>query len=68
MTCPHCGGTNIEEGIRWAESRHAAKVGLLYKITIFAGVAEAYADLCRDCGTVTRIYIKEPTDLDWNKK
>ena len=68
MICPHCGSSNIEEGIRWAEAREGAKVGLLYKKTVFAGVAVAYSDLCRDCGTIIRTFIKENTDKNWNKR
>lgn len=67
MKCPYCGSENIEEGIAWGKSAEAGNVGLKYKGGFLGNtvVAQVYSDLCLDCKTILRSYIKEDTDHEW---
>ena len=70
MKCPYCGSENIKCGIKWAKEVDSGKVGLKYissggRIISTVGVAEAYSDLCLDCKTIVRTYIKEDTNKKW---
>lgn len=66
MECPYCHSENIETGIAWGKANETANVGLKYtRGGMFSGVAQVYADLCRDCKSLIRMYIKEDTDLHW---
>jgi hypothetical protein len=67
MKCSNCSSENIEVGVAWGKSAETGNLGLKYSIGILAGVSQVYADLCNDCGTVVRIYIKDTTDRDWIK-
>lgn len=67
MKCTHCGSERIEQGIAWGKSTETGNVGLKYKAAIFVGVVQAYSDLCLDCGTILRSYIKEDTNRQWVK-
>ena len=55
-------------GIFLAET---GNVGLKYKTGGFlgaVGVVQVYSDLCLDCRTIIRSYIKEDTDKEWIHK
>lgn len=69
MICPICNSQRIEVGIAWGKSAETGNVGLKYTTgTGFfspTGVAEVYADLCLDCKTILRMYIKEDTNKIW---
>ena len=70
MNCPYCGSPRIEVGISWGKSAETGNVGLKYD-TGFGpftvnGVVQVYSDLCLDCKTVLRTYIKEDTNKNWN--
>ena len=71
MKCPYCGSENIEEGIvmGWTSGTTGTirQIGLLYSKSIFDVAETLYADLCKDCGSTTRIYIKGKTDRTWKK-
>ncbi|NLT21869.1 MAG: hypothetical protein GXX82_02350 [Syntrophorhabdus sp.] len=66
--CPHCGGGNIVVGVRVDQTADAGRIGLAYKTKFVLGGTEPfYADVCDDCGTITRIYVKE-TGKNWYRK
>ncbi len=69
MRCPYCGSERIVFGIGWGKSAEAGNVGLKYNTGGFLGaigVVEVYSDLCIDCKSLLRTYIKEDTNKDWN--
>lgn len=72
MKCPFCGSERIEQGIAWGKTAEVGNIGLQYKRgkgplspTV---VAEVYSDLCLDCKTIVRSYIKDDTDKNWITK
>ena len=70
MACPFCGSERIEIGIAWGKlEAKGGNVGLKYTngkgLIAPLGVAQAYSDLCLDCKTILRTYIKEDTDKNW---
>ena len=72
MKCPYCGSDNIEEGVAWGRSTEVGNFGLKYKSSdsplSFAGVTQVYSDLCLDCKSIVRSYIREDTDKVWNHR
>ncbi|MBQ7060807.1 MAG: hypothetical protein IJM85_03390 [Clostridia bacterium] len=67
MKCPYCGSEHIEEGIAWGKTIDTGCVGLKYtRGTLWMGIAQAYSDLCLDCKSIIRTYIKESVDKDWS--
>ncbi len=69
MKCPYCGSERIEKGIAWGKSAETGNVGLKFNTGGFfciVAVANVYSDLCLDCKTILRSYIKEDTDKDWS--
>ena len=66
--CTHCGGGNIVSGVKVDQTADAGRIGLSYK-TKFAVIATEpfYADVCDDCGTVVRVYVKT-TGRNWYTK
>lgn len=66
MRCPCCGSERIEVGIAWGKSADTGNVGLKYKAGFMVGVVQVYSDLCLDCKTVLRMYVKDDTDKNWN--
>ncbi len=69
MKCPYCKSERIELGIAWGKSAEAGNVGLKYSSGGFLGligVVQVYSDLCLDCKTLLRTYIKEDTDKNWS--
>ena len=72
MKCPHCGSERIEIGVAWGKSSETGNVGLKYRagggfFGGITGVVQAYSDLCLNCGTIVRTYIKEDTSKEWIK-
>lgn len=65
-TCPHCGSKQLVKGIRVRAGGDAGNVGLDYYPArlIFHGREPLLADLCRDCGTVARMWVQK-TDRKW---
>ena len=69
MKCPYCGSECIETEIAWGKSNETGNVGLKYAGFLGSiGVAQAYSDLCLECKTIIRTYIKEDTDKNWYHK
>lgn len=60
-TCTECGSTDIAAGIRVSQTAESGGIGLTYKtLAILHATAPLYADLCRQCGTVARFFVREP--------
>ncbi len=70
MKCPYCGSQRIETGIAWGKSAESGNVGLKYNtgngFFSLVGVAQVYSDLCLDCKSILRTYIKEDTNKNWS--
>ena len=70
MKCPYCGSERIEDGIAWGKSSEAGNVGLKFDtgsgFFSITAVANVYSDLCLDCKSIVRSYIKESTNKIWN--
>ena len=69
MKCPHCGSERIEKGIAWGQAAEVGNIGLQYESAGFLktiGTVEVYSDLCLDCKTIVRTYIKDDTDKQWH--
>ncbi len=67
MKCPYCGSENIEEGVAWGKTAEVGNIGPRYKLGLFVGVTQAYSDFCLDCGTITRLFIKDLQKRPWVK-
>ncbi|MEN6617204.1 MAG: hypothetical protein ABFD12_11650 [Syntrophorhabdus sp.] len=64
-TCFYCGGNTISSNIPVAPNAEASSVGLSYKTKfLIVGTESLYADICEDCGTVVRLYVKK-TGRNW---
>ena len=71
MKCPYCGSERIELDIAWGKSSETGNVGLKFTsggMFGLVGVAQAYSDLCLDCKSILRTYIKEDTNKNWCHK
>ena len=64
-TCPECGGTDIARSVGISKMTEAGPIGLGYNTEYFVKASEPLVvDLCRTCGTVTRLYVKR-ADKRW---
>ncbi len=69
MRCPYCGSERIDFGVAWGKSAETGNVGLKYTGSGFlgiTGVAQVYSDLCLNCKSLLRTYIKEETNKNWS--
>ncbi len=70
MKCPYCGSERVEQGVAWGKSAETGNIGLKHStgsvLFSLTGVAQVYSDLCLDCKTLLRTYIKEDTNKDWS--
>ena len=66
MFCPYCGSQRIETGIMMSDGG-TNEVGLEHLKGIFVGTEDIYSDLCLDCGTIVRMYVKNPQSRNWFK-
>jgi hypothetical protein len=58
--CPHCGGADLVRAVRLGQAAEAGSVGLKYRtLLILVGTESLYADLCKACGSVVRLYVHE---------
>lgn len=66
--CPHCGGRVFVKGIDIGLTLEYGGVGLSYKDGRFLADTEPLrADLCKACGTVQRLYVKN-VKHNWQPK
>lgn len=65
LLCQHCGSARIEKGIRSNISNEASHYGLAYQGKFKLWFTEPFLfDICSDCGTVHRMYVKN-TEHKW---
>ena len=65
--CPDCGSGDVVSGISVRQTAEASDIGLNYKaLGILRGTVPMYADLCRQCGTIVRFFVREK-DKPWIK-
>ncbi len=66
--CPYCGNNDIVTGLKYNLNAEVGPFGLSYRaLGPFSGTERLYADLCRDCGTVVRSYVRKPKQ-NWIQK
>jgi hypothetical protein len=64
-TCPECKSTDIAAGIGFSMSTNNGRVGLSCKpLGVFPETASLFADVCRQCGTVVRFFVRD-VDKAW---
>ena len=71
MKCPYCQSENIEEGILvMNESVPTMEIGLMYRKNQFNyGLEQLYVDVCTDCGSIIRTYVKgDIKNKKWEKE
>ena len=56
--CPYCGSEDIIKGINWSGGLNAQKVGLSEKEFLVCSTHQVCSDVCRQCGTIVRTYLK----------
>ena len=64
MKCPYCGSEKILKGVVWTAS-NSRVVGLGERFLLHRMPNQVCSDICEECGTVVRTYIK---DFDRLKK
>jgi hypothetical protein len=63
--CPHCGGADLVRAVKLSHPTEAGSIGLQYwRLLIFGGAETLYADLCKGCGSVVRLYVHE-VERNW---
>lgn len=66
--CQTCGSTDIVKNISVSQAVEVGTTGLEYKkAVLLTGTEDLLADLCRQCGTVLRLHVKNP-DRKWITK
>jgi uncharacterized Zn finger protein len=66
--CPACGSADIVRNITMSQAVEVGSMGLEYKTGVVIRATEALlADLCKRCGTVVRLHVKNP-DRKWITK
>ncbi len=68
IKCNFCGSTHVEEGVSIGQDTETGNIGPNYMHGILINTLQMYADLCLDCGTLSRLYIKDLTPRTWHKK
>ena len=57
--CPDCGGTDVVTGMKLSMTAEVGSIGPSYKTGMLVrGTEPLYVDVCRACGTVVRLYVK----------
>jgi len=63
--CPHCGAGNLIRGVPLGLTATAGDVGLQHRtLLVVVGTEPLLADLCKACGSVARLYVRE-TGRNW---
>ncbi len=63
--CPYCGSQEIAADVIVNQTADAGRIGLAYKTRfLVTGTAALRTELCRSCGSVVRLYVKD-TGRDW---
>lgn len=67
--CQNCQSDNIETAVSIGLSAESGAIGPRYSANFFmVNVAAMCCDICKNCGEITRFYIKDKTDKKWIKK
>ena len=65
VVCPHCGSHDVIKNVDLSITAEARSIGLNYKTNfLIRGTEPLLADLCRGCGTVVRLHVRQP-DRNW---
>jgi hypothetical protein len=63
--CIYCNSANLQRNVLVKQRVEVGAIGLEYKANkILHGVEPFYADLCLDCGSISRLYVKN-TARNW---
>jgi uncharacterized membrane protein (UPF0127 family) len=66
--CIYCNSTNIQADVVVGQTAEPRALGLKYRTNfLIFGVEPFYAELCKDCGSIVRFYLKK-TDRNWYTK
>ena len=66
--CLTCGSTDIVRNIAVSQAFEVGSTGLKYKTPIvFIKTEDLLADLCKQCGTILRLHVRNP-DRKWITK
>ena len=65
QVCSECVGTDIIMNISVSQTAVSGEIGLAFKsLAVLTATAPMFADLCRKCGTIVRLYVRD-TDKPW---
>ena len=64
-SCMYCKSGNIEKGLKMRGSKQIGNLHFQYS-ALGTEAEEILADLCRDCGSITRFYVAN-AKRDWFK-
>lgn len=64
--CKYCGSTKLIRDLHVSKSKDTALLGIPYKKSVFLDTEPFRIELCEECGSVNRIYVKN-TDRKWVK-
>jgi hypothetical protein len=63
--CPYCGGSEIIANIQVGKTAEMGDIGLSFKTAmILVGTEPILADLCKGCGSITRLHVQN-RDRKW---
>ena len=66
--CLICGSSDIVRNITMSQAVETGSTGLEYRTAVVITATEALlADLCKQCGTILRLHVKNP-DRKWRTK
>ncbi|MBQ6654916.1 MAG: hypothetical protein IJM79_05260 [Erysipelotrichaceae bacterium] len=58
MKCPFCGSEDIIKGVVWSGGMNCKTVGLSEKNLLGRQTHQVCSDVCRECGTIVRTYLR----------
>lgn len=63
--CPYCNGANIQQDVPVGQNAEVSAIGLKYKADfLMFGVERFHADLCKDRGSIVRLFVGN-TGRNW---
>ncbi|MCX7708332.1 MAG: hypothetical protein N2484_00620 [Clostridia bacterium] len=64
--CKHCGGDKLIKDLHVKRSNEIGFYGIPYTKSIFVGTEPFRIELCQECGTINRLYVKD-MNRNWVK-
>ena len=61
--CIYCGSENLEKELKIRGSKDIGNIHFQYSMLGMEN-EDIFVDLCKDCGSITRFYVKN-TNRDW---